>query len=506
MSRTRFACLLAAALTALCAQDYRISGTVVNGLTGQALPRAHVSIACQQRRHEAITGSDGGFSFSGLTACNWLLRAERNGFLGRAYGQRPVFNALGSAVVTGGEVPTEGLAMRLYPSAVVKGRVTDENGEPVQGALVQLIASAVDQGRRRARPVGYEWTNDRGEYRFWQLPSSSYYVGATGAPWTSRHLFGADEAANANTFEPQYYRNAPDARSAVPLKLRPGEEATADFALRPSRGVRVSVAGPQPQEQVELTSQGMQGCSLIHQMGRAFTGVLPGRYTVVVNGAVGRRTQEIEVGTTDMTVTLAPFEPATVSATVRAFGGNPESIRKTQIALQDEDEMTLRRRMAVPDARIPYGKVAPGRYRIMAFGDEEIYLKSVAAEGAKIANGLIELPERSAVNLDIILGADGGRVKGKVYAGGRPCEGALVILAPRADPNDPRPPAVYQTELDGSFDYKSVKPGDYVVFATLDMDIEYANPAAIRAYLSAGQGIRVDPKGIYDLKLEPLKP
>jgi hypothetical protein len=37
----------------------------------------------------------------------------------------------------------------------------------------------------------------------------------------------------------------------------------------------------------------------------------------------------------------------------------------------------------------------------------------------------------------------------------------------------------FQTDSDGSFDYKDVPAGDYVLFAVEDTSFEYANPAAV---------------------------
>ena len=64
----------------------------------------------------------------------------------------------------------------------------------------------------------------------------------------------------------------------------------------------------------------------------------------------------------------------------------------------------------------------------------------------------------------------------------------------------------FQSESDGSFDYGGIEPGDYVLFALTDWQIEYGNPAAIRKYLAAGRAIRVEPKQTVEAQLEPLRP
>ena len=88
-----------------------------------------------------------------------------------------------------------------------------------------------------------------------------------------------------------------------------------------------------------------------------------------------------------------------------------------------------------------------------------------------------------------------------MYHADRAAPGALVVLAPvKGSEADSR---VFQTESDGSFEYKAVRPGEYVLFAMEPgSDLEYANPAAIRPYLEAGTPIRVEPEGSYTVRLE----
>ncbi len=66
---------------------YRISGTMVNGVTGQPLSKARVMVGPDDGSSQPIemtTGSDGRFVFEGLPAGSWRLQAERRGFIGLA--------------------------------------------------------------------------------------------------------------------------------------------------------------------------------------------------------------------------------------------------------------------------------------------------------------------------------------------------------------------------------------------------------------------------------------
>lgn len=50
----------------------------------------------------------------------------------------------------------------------------------------------------------------------------------------------------------------------------------------------------------------------------------------------------------------------------------------------------------------------------------------------------------------------------------------------------------YQTETDGSFDFRAVPSGHYRLFAVLEaLNLEYANPIAIRSFMDSAKQINI---------------
>ncbi len=510
--------LLPAALmaqgTARRVATYRISGTVLDGLARCPVGRARVAIVQAERGRQVtlMTGTDGRFNFESLPAGKWSLTANRNGFLPAQYGQRPVPNSPGSAVFTGPGQTSEDLVLDIYPQAVISGKVVDENGEPAKNVLVQLYRSGILGGRRRTASVNRSWTNELGEYRFWRLQPGSYYLSATGWPWfNTTRGDPADDRSNVNSFEPQYYPNASDARSASPLVVKAGEEVTADFTLRLVRGVTVSISGVKGSHRLALTSEGLPGCDLVHRVigaGHApsFGGILPGSYKLVVYdlaAGVAPRIQRIEVGTEDLDLPLALPDLVTAEAYFRVENGFSEDLRKVTAMLMNEDQKLYVPRKITAGSPVAFEGLTQGQFRLMVFGESSCYLANVAAEGTRVVGTLIDIPERGPVRLQAAVRCDGGHVKGKVHTGEHPLVGALVVLAPKTDSGDATDYKLFQTDGDGSFDYEGVRPGEWLIFATLDDDLEYANPAAIRGYLEAAHPLRVAANGSYDLQLEP---
>ena len=180
---------------------------------------------------EMTTGTDGRFFFARLPAGSWALSAERRGFLGQKYGQRSLYNSGAISVVTGPGGVSEDLTFRLNPPAAIRGKVADENGEPVMGAFLQVLVQ-VPSTRMHFLVRKTVATDDIGEYRVPDLPAVTCYL-----------LAVVPGSAGGSGFLPQYYSNVADPRAATPIQLKPGDEFAADFTLRRGRGVSVEIEG-----------------------------------------------------------------------------------------------------------------------------------------------------------------------------------------------------------------------------------------------------------------------
>jgi hypothetical protein len=164
------ASLLAAGMAAAqTSGGYRVAGVVLNDATGQPVAGARVTLASVERRDlgmSTATGDNGRFAFTGLPRGKYELSGRRRGLLPESYGQRAGWS---SAIVTGpgqNGQNTESLVLRLPPPGIISGRVTDDAGEPVAEALVELLDSRITDGRRTVTAVSSKRTDDAGEYRW----------------------------------------------------------------------------------------------------------------------------------------------------------------------------------------------------------------------------------------------------------------------------------------------------------------------------------------------------
>ena len=131
-----------------------------------------------------VTGDDGKFAFNAVAAGKYSLAGTKRGYITAAYDQHDQFS---TAIVTGADLDTQSLVLRLAPAAVISGKILDESGEPVRHATVTAFfddhGSGVDQ-IRQARGVQ---TDDLGAYELPSLDPGTYFLSADAKPWYAIH-------------------------------------------------------------------------------------------------------------------------------------------------------------------------------------------------------------------------------------------------------------------------------------------------------------------------------
>jgi hypothetical protein len=492
------------------AGGYRISGTAVNSVTGAPLGQVHIVAARDDGaagQLDTTTGADGKFAIEPVPAGSWSLTAERKGYLRQVYGQRDLNKGINSSVITGPKGASENLVLPMHQPAAISGKVVDERGEPVPGAIIHLLVQTISS-RKQVMIRKVVATDDQGDYRLFDLPPTTCYLSAV----VPNPMGVISETAG---FVPQYYPNTADARSAAPIQLKPGAEFVANFALRRARGgVSVTVDGDTKVEGgngsqlLVLVTEGPEGSSVSAAtlgpgQGTTFSHIQPGRYKLVVGDveSINTLAEWVEVGSQDVTVTLPMADPPEISATVRVVDGDPASLRGATLALASFSDVVNSMRPILPDGSVKIAPMPSGRYEIV-LGSAQLYVKSVTARTARMVDGMVELPESGAVRLDIVAAGDGASVSGVVTAARGPLSGALVVLIPRKQPGDPTDNHGYQADSDGSFKFPSIKPGEYYLFATDDWQLEWGDPTKVKPYLALAKVVKADPRGTLETQIE----
>ena len=128
------------------AAQYKLSGIVVDAVTGVPIRRALVQLSGMANQL-GLTDEGGKFQFENLAQGECGINAHKPGYTDSS-GESP------TRVTIGGD--TSPLVLKLDQESTITVIVTGEDGEGVEGLPVRVLGSQVQQGRRY-------W-----EYRWWR--------------------------------------------------------------------------------------------------------------------------------------------------------------------------------------------------------------------------------------------------------------------------------------------------------------------------------------------------
>jgi hypothetical protein len=522
--------------------EFRISGTAVNSVTGQPLPRAELSIRLSAHVNvilqKVLTEDDGRFEFMGLLPGKYELMAEKSGFRKQAYEGHGYY---ASAIIVGQGKISDNLVFRLHPDAWIEGTVTDAENEAVPNASVVLFHMDSRLGYKQILPAAMTNSDDRGYYRFAHLESGSYFIAVSAQPWfsslaLSQREVGSDLAPDEKSvvdvaFPTTYYPGVIDSSMASPIEVSAGEGATASLTL---------VAMPAVRLLVRHTSSNPAKMRTASLQQRVFNLPIasPSQVTVPTAPVDARSSQgEAQEGPASDFTEIRGIAPGKYVLTIQSY--TPPSSRSTTIEITGNTEIdasvaevapirgtvTLNGQSLLPhafvrlwnwhtgeilDAEIePNGKfefnfasLLPGTYSVFAMNGLYSTIGSLSATGAKIAGQSIQVGGATPVSLTIEMPRHLSTIDGVVTRNGQPFAGAMVILVPdNAESNLPMFRRD-QSDSDGTFLLKDVLPGHYRILAADDgWDIEWARRAVLLDHDDHAVNITVAPNQTYQTSI-----
>lgn len=482
-------------------KKYNLSGSVVNSVTGEGLPRALVEA---NNQIVTMTDANGNFVFEGLAAGTYYLNSRKPGYFSR---QEAVMDGPSPAAVEVG-AETHSAKIELIPEAVIFGHITDSDGLPVQQLPVQCMRLMVIEGRRQWQPAGSGSTDADGSYRMAGIAPGTYLLVAGPSQFPALGAMAKTAQQNAG-YSAAYYPAPSDSGAKTGMTIGAGQKIEADLSVEAEAFYTVSGSMSQPpgvHSWVRLIAANKLGAEQGGGMARRQSGefrfrmTAPGDYTLEAaaqgEGGFYYTTMPLHVSG-DINGLQVALDPAiTIPVNFQ--------VQRTQTTTDSDNDASRRLRMQMPaqvmlrsvdqpehqavatprptePSIFAVNNVAPGTYKvsIMPFGGT--YVASARCGNTDLLQeNLVVSQGASRGSIDIVLRDDGGSVKGTITSDGKPSHGILLVVpehgAPYISPAAP---------TDSSFHIGELRPGSYSIIAVDSVtDLEYNDPDALESFMS----------------------
>ena len=503
------ALLLASAQeSAPAAKESSIAGRVVEEPGSQPLKKVLVQVIAEDQKqggnYTASTDADGHFRIENVLPGRYRIFLERTGFVGvNGRGLKSDTNVF---TVQAGR-PVEDLVFRMLPTAVISGRITDEDGDPMSG--VRVLALKKVPGKATREGAGTEATNDLGEYRLAGLFPGQYWVVAMPPPDFRDYEKQQEKSAPGDNqsapqtdtrYVPTYYPGTYDAMQAAAVTLKPGDEMPVNFTLVPARTYRVrgTVTGVSAGQKPVVELFPKAGDSIrasANEIGPdgqfEVRGVAPGSYVLRAGAGTGTQSltarQDVSVVAADVEgLKLAPLPAFTLSGHLHLEGSAPGDLTQYAVNLRlaelpEDPGFFMSQDLFGMNASVDrlgnfeWKDVNPGAYVVQVYGGEgqgSFFLKSVTLGGRNIETGFTA---SGPTTLDLVVSSKGGMVEGAVVEkngdNDQPVANATVVAVPEEKYRKlPDRFGIGSTDQHGRFTIRGLAPGSYTLYAWQDLE------------------------------------
>jgi hypothetical protein len=467
-----------------------------------------------------VTDANGQFEVRGIDPGRYRLHVIRNGYVTQEYGQRTP-NDPGAILSLRSGQDLKELLFRMLPSAVISGRIQNENGEPLPWVRVSALRASYRQGKRSLSTEVTVVTNDLGEYRLFGLRPGRYFLSAIYRPGLKLEPIEEDydsEDAGKSGYVPTYYPGTSDPARATALTIKTGDEVSSmDLLLEPTtvysvRGhVNILGARRNPNGVVLVLEARTTGLgwkipplrALVDKPEGTFDiqEVLPGAYTLSAflfdDGRRYQARQSVDVTDIDAEgIQLTPLPGIEVRGQV-VWDPKPSfdkdgvltlSVRPLDSAFQ----IGAVARVAA-NATFSLRDVFEGPYRLTTTGQsQDCYLKSIRYAGLEISDDEFNVVRGTQATLEVTISSRGASVQGTVKdADGLPSSGVWVVLVP----DGARRSEFHlfkQTTTDqyGRYILRGIAPGDYKLFSWEQVEANsWEDPDFLKPFEGKGESV-----------------
>ena len=502
----------------------------MNSATGQPISGALVIMRAQPQLRpgesfrqpdpqRTVTDSSGRFSFEAENLISASLQASRQGYRSEEN------NSPTATTLWAPDFDTA--TLRLVPQSVVKGRILNSDGDPLYGLTVEAVRIDIVDGRREVKDnFANKVTDDRGEYRLWNLQPGSYYIKVAGRIATYNNSANTIFELSQDAYGPMYYPTATTQDTAQILRVEPGQTVNANFTLeaRNAYQIRGKVSNLPPGR--PLLVRLLRGVDVLGNRANVnrdagtfqVADVTPGSYILQVYTANGSppwmAEVPVNVGERDLTgVELVMAAGVDVHGKYE-FAGDPEGFpllnahRVDSIVLPGTSAEMMA--MMEPDQTgFSFKALPPGKYEISVSGGSGAhYVSSILAGTTDVLQEGLTVTAGGAPELTVTLAPGAGMLAGMIEGGAGTAQSrdtgqrwTLLLVGRRGLE------ATYRTEITfgDEFGVSSLAPGDYALYAwPARHPLEFRNSAVLASLSQYAASVKVGSGETKEVTLKPI--
>jgi hypothetical protein len=519
-------------------RTYTVRGTVINSATGEPLSGALVEIYSGQQ-HALLTGPDGKFHFEGLANGSFQLTAKKPGYFSPEQIRRS--GAPATFVKTEEERP---VTLKLVPEGVMYGRVTGDNGEPLESMPVQILWERVENGKRSRENSRGIRTDEQGEFRQAELQPGKYFVFAGPSFWPAWFPDRLSKGG-ARGYPGVFFPGVPDLSSATAIEIAPGTRAEINLSVSSQPFYRISgtVSGYWPEQGVsfEIFSASGQpiaaGMEFDEARGTFRSTWVPAGVCTVLAASQDTKSNQQRYATQRLNITsdlggvhLALLPTGTIPLDIKLettrnerqgdtgvdFSGGRNQKRAQQysparVVLKPQEHVFAQRQQQYSesttdeDSTPAIRNLPPGVYSVEVYPNGPYYVQSARSGSVDLlVQNLTVEPGGSNQPIQVVLRDDFASLEGSLTFGAESESATIMIIPANSLTNSTQQRQnVMVANRARTFQMPQLAPGEYKVLAVENPDeFEYGNPDVMRKYLSKAREVSLVPNQKVKVELE----
>ncbi len=529
--------------------NYDVGGVVVDSQSQKPLANMRVALApatARVQKLEQVTKQDGRFSLAVNQAGKYTLQVSKPGYPVQSY-RGAAFTGFSSAIVVRDDQDTGHIVFQAKRGAVISGQIKDEDSEPVGNAVVTIFQSMIVAGERKIVVRAQVRANAAGEFRLPNLLRGNYYVCAMGRPWFADSViqledmqeavkqsykrmpagakpaeppappqYSPDPGFRGTAFATTFYPRAQTIEEAGLVRVDTGGETQVSITLPLTKAAvlkgAVASSGEMSEGSANLLKKVYdQYVSFLQERVSkegtfVFNNVPSGSYEIMATsdaasgGTSWNVRQDVEVGTSDVEVTLRPAPMGAVMGRVLFEGENPAASGGLFVTLRN-DKGNSARIQVDPQGHFSLSRILPGRYEVTAGSADYVASYFVGPTGEHLPL-TIEIASGEPVQRDLMLTKAVSAIEGAVEKAGTPQVGAFVLLMPK-NPSQRWAYRFDQTDSDGSYHLGTIPEGDYFLIALSEgAEVAYRDAKVAAKLTSAAKPIHIEAGDHIEMKLD----